>query len=299
MIQSIQNNQNILKPQMQNTSLEQLVNQLNASVANKQNFDVLELSKEALALLKENNEAKENEKSPTINFENSEIIHSNKWGLHSKAEYAEMSLNSQRNDLKTISDQLDYHKSKLEFTTQKISELENYINGSASHSDSNMTIETAETYLHNYKQSIINDYANITMGKNQYHADELDKLSGGMASAVYENQLHTLNEGTLGLENLSADPKEIMKALENASNIIDEMTADLEFAFADATGGTGFQEPAKSQSIFGSESSLTFFESQMETGYKTINVKGIDVNGETLKLDISSISDLEVAHIEK
>ncbi len=296
LIQNIQNH-NILKPQMQNPSLQKIINQLNVNASNRRNFDIIELSEEALASLKESNEIKESEKPSAINFENSEIVHSDKWGAHSKAEYAEMSLNSQRNDLKTISDQLDYYKSKLQFTTQKISELENYINGSTPHSDINMTKATAEIHLHNYKQSIMNDYSNIAISKNQFHSQELDKLSGGMSSAIYENQLYSLNEGTLGLENLSTDPSEIIDALENASKIISKMTADLENAFADANGGLGFKESAKSFSIFDGNSTLSFFESQMETSYKTMNAKVFDGNGEVFKIDISSISNLKTADI--
>ncbi len=297
-IQSIQS-QSILKPRIQNTNLQQVINQINANVATKQNFDILDFSKEALALLKDNNEVKESEKTPAINFENSEIIHNERWGVHSKAEYAEMSLSSQRNGLKTISDQVDYYKSKLIFTTTKISELENYINGTSPHSDPNITYEKAEVYLYNYEQSIIKDYANINIGRDQYLADEFDKLSGGLASMVYENQLHSLNEETLGLDNLSADHKEILEALENASKILNKMTAGIEEAFAQATGGVEFKEPARSWSIFDGKSPLTFFESQMETGYKIVSVDNLEYSGETFKINISSVSDLEVADIKE
>ncbi len=285
------NNQSILKPQMQNSSLQNVINQINASVANRQNFDAVELSEKAQELLKESKAAKAKDKEPIIDYENSEMIQSDKWGAHTKAEFAEMSLDSQRNDLKTISDQIDYHKSKLEFTMEKIAELENYISGDAPHSELNITKETAEAYLHNYKQSITEDYADFTIGRSQYHADEFDKLSGGLASEVFENPLHSLNTEDLGLSNLSDDPKEIMKALDNASEMLDKMTKDLERAFFDATGGKEFTEPAKSWSIFGGDSDLSFFASQMETGYK-MAVSDLSFTGETLEIDISSISEL-------
>ncbi len=289
-------NQSILMPKINSTSLQQVINQLNTNVANKRNFDVVELSKKAQALLQEHNDAKENEKTPMIDYENSEMVHSTKWGPHTKAEYAEMSLSSQRNDLQTYSDQIAYQKSKLTFTTAKISELEHFINGTGAHSDPNMTKETAEAYLHNYTQSIANDYANFTIGRSQFHADEFDALSGGLASAVYENPLHSLDAEALGLSNLSDDPEEIMKALDHASNIIDNMTADLERAFEEATGGRGFQAPAQSWSIFGGNSSLDFFASQMENGYYISNNISI-FTGEALEIGISSVSDLEVAEI--
>ncbi len=43
----------------------------------------------------------------------------------------------------------------------KIEELENYLNGAGTHSDPSMTKGLAETYLHNYKQSIQSDYTDI------------------------------------------------------------------------------------------------------------------------------------------
>lgn len=220
---------------MQNSSLQKVINQLNASASKKQNFDRVELSLKAKELLNAEEETKE--KEPIINYENSDIVSSTRWGRYSKAEFAEMSLSSQRDDLKTLSDQIDYAKAKLEFTTSKIEELENFLNGTGSHSNPNITRAEAEDYLHNYKQSIVNDYTNLTMQRDQYNANEFDKLSGGLASQVIDNPLHSLNAETLKLDNLSSDPKEIMKALENASKILDEMTANLESAFAKATGG--------------------------------------------------------------
>ena len=55
--------------------------------------------------------------------------------------------------------------------------------------------------------------------------DEYDKLSGGLASKVMENQLNSISAESLGLSNLSDDPQEIMEALENASKLLDEMNA--------------------------------------------------------------------------
>ncbi|MDD2994175.1 MAG: hypothetical protein PHG73_11650 [Pygmaiobacter sp.] len=287
-------NQNSLGPRMQNTSLQTVINQLNAVVCKKQNFDIVDLSKKAQELLKESKDTKAKEKEPVINYENSDVVNSTRWGTHTKAEFAEMSLDSQRNDLKTFSDEIDYAKSKLEFTVKKISELENYLNGTSPYSDPNMTRKTAEAYLYNYKQSIVTDYANFTFGKDQYHADELDQLSGGLASKVFENPLHSLNAAALGLTNLSSDPKEIMAALENASKMLNDMSTNLETAFAKATGGKGFQAPAQSLSIFDGNSSLDFFASQMEKDDKIVNAD-LNFSGETLEIGVASPESLEVA----
>ncbi len=276
-------NKNVLNTQMQNLGLGNIVNKINENVGQKKNYDILELSEKALELLKEKSEEKASEKEPVINYENSETVKSTRWGVHTKAEFAEMSFNSQRNDLKTFSDQIDYAKSKLEFTMEKITELENYLSGAAPHIDPNMTRETAEAYLHNYKQSIVQDFSDFTIGRSQYHADEFDKLSGGLASKAFENPLHSLNAESLGLSNLTSDPTEIMNALDSASKIINQLTENLESAFEIATGGKGFTEPAKSHSIFGADSSLDFFASQMEKGYKIIS-GNLELTGETFEI---------------
>lgn len=291
-IQNI-SSQSILKPQMQNLSLKKIISQINANVGKKQNFDTVELSKKAQALLKENNEKKE--KEPILN-NNSEMVSSTRWGNRTKAEFAEMSLNTQRDDLKSLSDKIDYHKLKLDFTMGKISELESFLNGTGTHSDPNMTKETAEAYLHNYKQSIVDDYANFTIGRNQQRADEFDKLSGGLASEVFKNPLNSLNAETLGLDNLSSDPKEIMEALDIASKMLSEMTADLESAFTNATGGKEFTETARSWSLFDGDSSLDFFASQMEKTLATreLSVSDFNLSGETIALGEDNM--LQVAH---
>lgn len=282
-------NQGLQGPVFQNKALQKIVSQINADVGKKQNFDTVEFSKKALALLKEKTTK---EKEPILNYEDSDIVHSTYWGTRTKAEFAEMSLSCQRDDLKTFSDQIDYAKAKLEFTTEKINELENYLNGTGTYSDLNMTRETAETYLYNYKQSIIDDYACFTIGKDQYHANEFDKLSGGLASRVFENPLHSLNADSLELSNLSSNPKEIMEALENVSKRLSEMTAKLESTFTEASGGKIFEEPARSMFPFKGDSPLDFFASQMEKGHKIVDSE-LDFNGETLEFDASLIISLD------
>ncbi len=294
LLQGIHNQNRMRTPQVQPSPLQQVVSQINANLSQKQNLDVIELSQRAQALLSAQNADKTQENEPMLHYQTSEMVHSEKWGSYTKAEYAEMSLQSQRNDLQTFSDQIDYQKSKLAFTTEKITELENYLNGTGAHSDPNMTKALAQAHLHNYQQSIVQDYADFTIGRSQYHADAFDQLSGVLAAKVFENPLHTLNAESLGLSNLSDDPQEIMAALDNASNILAQMRADLEHAFSEATGGKAFAEPVKSWSIFDGNSGFDFFVSQMETGYTHITVDQ-NFTGETLHIGISSAASLPVA----
>lgn len=101
MIKNI-SSQNIYKPQTQNLGLKKIVSQINANAAKKQDFDKVELSKKALALLNESDTAKRKEEKPIIDHENTNMVHSECWGEHTKAEFAEMSLDAQRDDLKTL-----------------------------------------------------------------------------------------------------------------------------------------------------------------------------------------------------
>lgn len=168
----------------------------------------------------------------------------------------------------------------------KMNELENYLNGTGTHSDPNMTKELAETYLHNYKQSIQSDYKNLIqshVGLHQSLSKEYDGLSGGLASNMMENQLDSISAESLGLSNLSDDPKEIMEALENASKILDAMNQKVEDTYTQMTGGKKFAEPAKSNSIFDGNSSLSFFESQMEKSHRIIDTAYMKFTGQTLK----------------
>lgn len=281
----------------QNLGLQKIVAQINANVGQKQSFDSIELSLKAKALLKENNEAKG--KEAIIDYKNSDMVSSTRWGKHTKAEFAEMALNTQRDDLKTLSDKIDYHKSKLEFTMEKISELESFLDGTASHSKPHMTQAQAKADLYNYKQSIIDDYAEFNIERSQEHSDEFDKLSDGLASEIFKNPLHSLNAEALGLGNLSGEPKEIIKALENASKLLNEMTTNLESAFAKASAGKGFEEPAKSMSIFRGNSSLDFFASQMEKRLVTqeLSVSDFNLSGEKLEIDKSLLGHLNIDNI--
>ncbi len=296
MISGISSQNHILRPQIQDAGLQKVINQINATVGHTQNFDVLELSLIAQTFSKESSATKVTEAEAIPGYDNTEMVHSTVWGPHTKAEFAEMSLTSQRNDLLTFSDQIDYLKSKLTFTTEKISELENYLHGTGVHSDPNMTEELAAIHLHNYEQSIARDYSSLSFDRSQYHADEFDALSGGLASQTFENPLHSLDADSLGLSNLSADPEEIMKALDRASDIVKSTAAALERAFSDATGGKAFTEPARSWSIFDGTSSLSFFASQMETDTRMLYAD-LGFTGETFQIDIRSIQDLEAADV--
>ena len=293
MIQNI-SNQRIMIPQVQNLGLQKIVNQINENVGKRRNFDVVELSQKAQTLLHEKNETKE--KEPVTSDADSEMVKDPWVGERSKAELAEMSLDMQRHDLKSLSNQLEHDKAKVEFTASKIEELENFLNGTASHSDPNMTQETAKAYLHNYKQSVLTDYANwgnLSGFGNSFLTNKYDALSGGLASQVIENQLDSLNSESLGLANLSSDPKEMIKAFENAYNQVNRRITKIEDAFAKGAAGKGFDKPAQGLISFGEDylKSFDFFASQMETGYR-ITSADLKFNGEKLEIDKTPISNL-------
>lgn len=257
------NGQNMFRTQMQNPSLQKIVGQINANFSNKGRLDTVELSQKAQNLLN----AKKNEKTDEVKQSEASMPYQKYPSGISKVQWAEDAISAQRDGIKTISDIIDYAKSRLEFTMSKIEELENFLNGTGSHSDPNMTREVAETYLNNYKQSIQSDYTyviNSHLGIHQLHTNEYDQLSGGLASKVIENQLDSITSESLGLNNLSGDPKEIMEALENASKILNGLAKNVEDAYTKVSGGKTFDQPAQSTSLFRGNSSLNFFESQME-----------------------------------
>lgn len=285
--------QNIFRPQMQNpmqstmgqvqnAGLQKIIQQINANYGSKKNHDTVELSQKALELLDVSKTEKVDEtKKPEAAFGYLKYAP----GMFTKEEWAENSILAQRDGIQTVSDVIDYAKSKLEYTMSKISELENYLNGTGMHSDPNMTKELAETYLHNYKQSIQSDYTDIIQSHINPHrstVDEYDGLSGGLASKVTENQLNSISAESLGLSNLSGDPQEIMEALENASKLLDGMKQDVENTYKEMTGVKQITEPARSTSIFDGNTSLDFFASQMEKGHRIIDTAQMKFTGQTL-----------------
>ena len=285
--------QSIFRPQMQNpmqkimgqvqdSGLKKIIQQVNANYSGKTSSDTIELSQKALELLKANDAQKTDEAEDP---EAASGYQKYAAGMFSKEEWAENALLAQRDGIQTVSDIIDHAKSKLQYTMSKISELENYLNGAGTHSDPNMTKELAETYLHNYKQSIQSDYTDIIQSHINPHratVDEYDELSGGLASKALENQLNSISAESLGLSNLSGDPQEIMDALENASGILDGMKQNVENTYREMTGGKLLDEPARSTSIFDGKSSFDFFASQMEKSYRIIDTAQMKLTGQTL-----------------
>lgn len=267
---------------VQNSGLQKIIQQVNANYGSKKNHDTVELSQKALDLLNASKTQKTDEtKKPEAASDHEKYAA----GMFTKEQWAENSILEQRNGIQTVSDVIDHARSKLKYTMSKIEELENYLNGTGTHSDPNMTKELAETYLHNYKQSIQSDYADLIqshINPHQSTVDEYDRLSGGRASKVLDNQLNSISAESLGLSNLSGDPQEIMEALENASKILDGMNQKVEDAYAQMTGGKQFTEPARSTSIFDGKSSLDFFASQMEKSHRIIDTAQMKFNGQTL-----------------
>lgn len=257
----------------QNPSLQKVVQQVNEAYGSKRSRDTVELSQASLELLeaakvKKPEEAKQPQAVPGYQKYPA--------GMFTKEEWAENALSEQRNGIKSASDVIDYAKAKLRFTMSKMEELENYLHGTGTHSDPAMTKALAETYLHNYKQSIQSDYQtfledHVGPGLHQQLFQEYDSLSGGLASQATENQLAFLNADSLGLSNLSDDPREMMAALENASKILSGLNQKVEQAYAQMTGGKSFAEPASSTSLFDGHSSLHFFASRMEQAHRIVD----------------------------
>ncbi len=279
----MQNSMQRTMGQMQSSGLQKVIQQVNANYGSKRNCDTVDLSKKALEML----DALKNEKEEAKKPEAASDFQKYAPEMFTKEEWAENSILEQRDGIKTVSDVIDYAKSKLQYTMSKIQELENYLNGTGTHSDPNMTKDLAETYLHNYKQSIQSDYTDMIHSHINPHrltVDEYDGLSGGQASKVTENLLNSISAESLGLSNLSDDPQEIMKALENASKILDGMNQKIENAYAQMTGGKQITEPARSTFIFDGKSSFNFFASQMEKSHRIIDTARMKFTGQTLNL---------------
>ena len=287
--------QNVFGPQMQNPTqgtmgqvpnadLQKMIQQINVNYGSQKNRDTVTLSQKALELLDiSKTEKADKSKKP----ETSSDFQKYAPGMFTQEEWAEQSILAQRDGIQTVSDVIDYAKSKLQHTMSKIEELENYLNGTGTHSDPNMTKDLAETYLHNYRQSIQSDYTDIIQSHINPHrsaVDEYDKLSGGLASNVTENQLDSISAESLGLFNLSDDPREIMEALENASKILNGMKQDVESSYAQMTNRKPITEPAKSTSVFDGNTSLDFFVSQMEKPHRIIDTAQMKLTGQTLSL---------------
>lgn len=287
--------QNVFGPQMQNPTqgtmgqvpnadLQKMIQQINVNYGSQKNRDTVTLSQKALELLDiSKTEKADKSKKP----ETSSDFQKYAPGMFTQEEWAEQSILAQRDGIQTVSDVIDYAKSKLQHTMSKIEELENYLNGTGTHSDPNMTKDLAETYLHNYRQSIQSDYTDIIqshINPHRYAVDEYDKLSGGLASNVTENQLDSISAESLGLSNLSDDPREIMEALENASKILNGMKQDVESSYAQMTNRKPITEPAKSTSVFDGNTSLDFFASQMEKPHRIIDTAQMKLTGQTLSL---------------
>ena len=271
--------------QVQSSGLQKVIQQVNANYGSRKNCDTVDLSKKALEVLDALSARKEEgTKKPEASSDYQKYAP----GMFTREEWAENSILEQRDGIRTVSDVIDYAKSKLQYTMSKIEELENYLNGTGTHSDPNMTEDLAKTYLHNYRQSIQSDYTDIIHSHINPHrstVDEYDRLSGGQASKVTENLLNSISAESLGLSNLSDDPREIMEALENASKILDGMNQNVEGAYKQMTGGKQITEPARSTSIFDGRSSFNFFASQMEKPHKIVDTARMKFTGQTLSLE--------------
>ena len=108
--------------QLQNPGLAQVIQQVNTNYSSRRNRDTVELSQKALELLeacdtKKADEAKKAEEASAYQKYAPDMF--------TKEEWAENALLAQRDGIQTVSDIVDYAKSKLQYTMSKISELEN------------------------------------------------------------------------------------------------------------------------------------------------------------------------------
>ena len=286
--------QSMLRPQTQSpmrpamgqtpySGLESIIQQVNASYGGRKNQDTVELSQAALELL-ETGQPKA--AGPAKELEAAFGPQKYAPGMFTKEEWAEQSVLAQLDGLQTVSDIVGYARSKLDYTMSKISELEQYLNGTGTHSDPNMTKELAETYLHNYRQSIQSDYTALIQSHLNPHrsaVEEYDALSGGLASQVTENRLDSISAEALGLSNLPDDPQEIRKALEHASRLLEGMMRDVENTYQEMAGVQQMPEPPRSTSIFTETTSHDFFASQMERSHRVLDTAQMKLTGETLR----------------
>ncbi|MEA4989224.1 MAG: hypothetical protein VB095_14295 [Anaerovorax sp.] len=283
-IQSINNyNVFISRFQMQNPKFKNIVNKINEDVGEKQNFDTVSFSLKAQELLKTTKE-----KTPTNNLIDYENSPQN--GTYTEAEWAEISLHHQRNGLETVYKLVDYFKEKLNYTTSRINELQGIVDGT--YGDSFISPDIAKEWIDSYKKSISTDYSKVVEDYVEIYrgfVNEYDASSNGLASKVSENYLNTLSAESLGLIDLSNDPKEIMTALENASKKLGEMIKAVEANFYEATSGNKWEAISDIPNDAWSKR-LEHFRAMTECGNIDENTK---IVGEALNIDKSLLEKLE------
>lgn len=281
-VQTINNNAFASRFQMQNPKLQDIVNKINANVGKKQNFDAVNLSQKARELLKAE------EESPSTNL--IDYNNSPQNGTYTEAEWAEISLHHQRNGLETVYKLVDYFKEKLNYTTSRIDALQNIADGTSV--DSLISPEIAKDWIGNYKNSVCTDYSKAVQNYVEIYrgfVNQYDASSNGLASKVSENYLNTLSAESLGLTDLSNDPKEIMIALERASEKLGGMIKAVESNFYEASGGKEWNMISDISDEAWSKR-LENFRAMAECGNIDMNTK---LTGETLDIDKSLVKKLE------
>lgn len=166
-----------------------------------------------------------------------ELTNSSSSGSLSKPEWAEASLKAQHSGLNSVYNELYVQTEKVNLIVEKMAEYEGIMNGT--NTDTDITVEDAEKLYNAYAESLEKDFTSIIEDKldiYNYQADEYDKRSDGLASAISGNYLDSVTAENLGLTNLSGDPKELLEALNKAYESVGNLMNNFEDAFSNATG---------------------------------------------------------------
>lgn len=275
------NNLNFLKPnfQTQNGQLQKLIRNINEHAQQKsQNFDSVELSLQAKNLQKEKAEKTE-KKDQRMDYENSPMN-----GSRTQAEWGESAVNQQYNGVNSMKNALGYQKHRLENILSKIDEYQKIANGDYSETENiTMSQERAAQLVERYKESIRTDFSEEIEGIIKFYggwAKSYDEYSGGMASQIIGDVLGGISAESLGLDKLSNDPAEIMKALDKGMESLDALANSIADAYSKA-GGKNLAEPLTPDT---SAWSKRIRVENLMTEMVTIN-ESTPLTGEVLKLD--------------
>lgn len=235
MLQNI-HHQNIFRTNVQapNAQLANLVNNINAKIQqNYQNLDTVEISMKARQL----GEKADKSKEATIDYENSPMN-----GTRTEAEWAESSLTQKRNGVSYVGDELNYQKERLETIVSKIAYYDKIANGALAQEDGVMiSKERASELAERYRESIKTDFSKEIENAFSFYNDwakTYDQFSNGLASSVLGDGFDNISAESLGLNNLPDDPAEIMKALNNATEKLQNIAKSIEDRFFEASGKT-------------------------------------------------------------
>ena len=114
----------------------------------------------------------------------------------------------------------------MEFINERMGHFQGIIHGEII--DATVTKDEAQEYLNDYKENLETDITKEIENLTRLYGGWLENYyewSGGLADKITENVVSSINSESLGLKNLSYDPKKYMEALENAASKVKEMAA--------------------------------------------------------------------------